>query len=147
MATIESILAKIVELEHRCPGTHIHRNNLEALASNDPLVCGSFRLDTPATSGRIATFRVDLAEMNETMDQWLDNEIPRHTPTTYDNRYNVICPKHGRVQIGQSLYRHQMALADKPWICPLCGAVSEFDDETYEAGFYEEAVNKEFGYE
>ena len=52
----------------------------------------------------------------------------------YDALYNVICPQHGKVQIGQDGYDEQMGRPDDPWACPICSEDCDFDDASYEAG-------------
>ena len=56
--------------------------------------------------------------------------------------YAVFCPEHGRVYLTEAEYDAQMDRPDSGWMCPeecgppnvgICGAISEFDDATYEA--------------
>src|SRR5262245_28238442 len=62
-------------------------------------------------------------------------------------RWAVLCPEHGRVYLTRVAYTAQLSNANARWKCPHwvadeaamdmnsigpCGAVSEFDDETYE---------------
>jgi hypothetical protein len=56
-------------------------------------------------------------------------------------KYAVFCPEHGRVFLSEEEYDFQMDRPDSRWTCPrecgppdvgICGADSEFDDETYE---------------
>jgi predicted RNA-binding Zn-ribbon protein involved in translation (DUF1610 family) len=46
--------------------------------------------------------------------------------------YNIICPKHGKVQLDYFDYIRQLYATDTRWLCPKCYAVSEFDDESLE---------------
>lgn len=128
-----ALLSKIEELERRCPGSRIHRNVLDDLARG-PIY--EFRADIPTWSGRKQTVRIGLLELGQTFEEWLDAEILRHPgledDACYDARYNVICPVHGKVQIGKSHYDYQMSRPDDPWVCTICSAVSEFDDDSYE---------------
>lgn len=45
----------------------------------------------------------------------------------------VICFRHGKVYLTANEYENQMLQADDCWRCPLCGHVSAFDDENYDA--------------
>jgi hypothetical protein len=45
----------------------------------------------------------------------------------------IKCPKHDRVYLTAYEYQKQLTDADARWLCPLCGSVSEFDDENYDA--------------
>lgn len=57
-------------------------------------------------------------------------------------RYAVLCDVHGRVYLTEAEYRRQLDRSDSRWVCPrmdadpkrfgLCGAESEFDDETWD---------------
>ena len=44
----------------------------------------------------------------------------------------VICPVHGQQFLTDAGYRRQMDFTDSKWICPICGANSEWDDDNYE---------------
>lgn len=45
----------------------------------------------------------------------------------------VICPVHGQQFLTHDGYVRQMSFPDSKWICPVCGATSEWDDDNYEA--------------
>jgi len=47
-------------------------------------------------------------------------------------KYAVICPVHGKVELSDEQYEHQMSRPDSLWRCP-CGEIALWDDETYEA--------------
>lgn len=123
------LLNKIEALEKRCPGTTFHRDNLEALARGEQ---GKFHFETIMTGGGFGEFVVDLSEMGITMGQWLDDELARFPATTMDDWYFVICPTHGKVQIGLAGYDAQMAFPNSRWVCPRCGAIAKFDEDTFE---------------
>ena len=44
----------------------------------------------------------------------------------------VICPHHGSIDISRENYDKQMSNPHIRWKCPICGAISEFDDDRYE---------------
>lgn len=44
----------------------------------------------------------------------------------------VECPVHGQVFLTEGGYQRQMDFPDSSWICPICGAKSEWDDNNYE---------------
>ena len=44
----------------------------------------------------------------------------------------ILCCIHGNVDIDYKNYIDQMARPNSKWVCPKCGAVSEFDDDRYE---------------
>jgi uncharacterized C2H2 Zn-finger protein len=52
--------------------------------------------------------------------------------STVETPYAVICPTHGQVFLNQAGYFRQMDFPGAKWICPRCGAVSEWDDDNYE---------------
>lgn len=45
----------------------------------------------------------------------------------------VLCPMHGKVYLAAREYENQLLACDDLWKCPICGRVSEFDDENYDA--------------
>lgn len=45
----------------------------------------------------------------------------------------VFCPVHGRVYLTFPQYDAQLSKPDDLWRCPICGATSQWDDDTYEA--------------
>lgn len=49
-----------------------------------------------------------------------------------ETAWAVICPRHGQQFLTEAGYRRQMDLPDAKWICPVCGATSEWDDDNYE---------------
>lgn len=53
-------------------------------------------------------------------------------------KYAVICHEHGVTPISQQNYDEQMSNPFARWKCPLCGRISEFDDETFENSCEEE---------
>ena len=50
-----------------------------------------------------------------------------------ESPWAVICPRHGKQFLTRQQYDHQMGAPDVRWLCPVCGAVSEWDDDNYEA--------------
>lgn len=44
----------------------------------------------------------------------------------------LVCPQHGEVDIDRSEYMKQMTNPWARWKCPLCGIISEFNDDRYE---------------
>ncbi len=46
--------------------------------------------------------------------------------------YAVICPNHGRIYMSSERYLKQLARSDDRWVCPICLAISEFDDANYD---------------
>lgn len=127
----QPLLAKIEELERRCPGTHIYRKVLDELLVGPVL---RFEVIVPMWSGGTQVVTINLASLNQTFEEWIDTEISRWPePNDEDDAmYNVLCPVHGKVQLGKRYYDIQMSRPDERWVCPQCGAVSEFDDDSYE---------------
>ena len=113
----------IVELERRCLG------------------CTFTVEHTPRALVRIVEYRrkfiVDLAKLDETAEEWFEQEILRHPadrilPLQPDEKYRVICEMCGPVILGYGRYRDQLGRPDASWFCPVCGGYAVFDDETYE---------------
>jgi hypothetical protein len=46
--------------------------------------------------------------------------------------YAVKCRNHGLVFLTVKEYTHQLLDADSFWVCPICGAISDWDDDNYE---------------
>jgi hypothetical protein len=77
----------------------------------------------------------------------IDGESLHPTP------YAVFCRYHGRVYLTHENYSEQMDDGNRRWLCPrmdvnplrfgLCGAPSEFDDETYEDAMYSDGEEEE----
>ena len=44
----------------------------------------------------------------------------------------VECPTHGQVFMTEVGYERQMDCPDAGWICPICGAKAEWDDNNYD---------------
>lgn len=44
----------------------------------------------------------------------------------------VICPAHERVFLTESQYNAQIMRPNDRWTCPICGKVSDWDDDTFE---------------
>jgi rubredoxin len=53
--------------------------------------------------------------------------------SSHETGFAVTCPRHGTVHIKQIEYVRQLALPDDRWVCPRCGAISDFDDDIYNA--------------
>ena len=49
-----------------------------------------------------------------------------------DSPYAILCFYHGRVYLSDYEYNQQMQFADARWVCPLCGHIADFDDDTFE---------------
>lgn len=47
-------------------------------------------------------------------------------------RYAVICPTDGRVALTRDQYIAMLDDMDRPWRCPKCGGVAEWDDDAGE---------------
>jgi hypothetical protein len=45
--------------------------------------------------------------------------------------YAVHCRHHGQVFLTEKEYNDQL-LDDSFWVCPICGAISSWDDDNYE---------------
>jgi hypothetical protein len=48
-------------------------------------------------------------------------------------KYAVICLVHGKVELSDQQYEDQMSAPDSRWVCPECGNIAQWDDDTYEA--------------
>ena len=98
-------------------------------------------------------FVVDLPQGEiKTAEDWFKNELERHPAPadgTYhapepDEKYRVFCRGGcGPVVIGYGRYRDQLARANSPWVCPVCGSDATFDDEQYETYLREKDVSRE----
>lgn len=45
----------------------------------------------------------------------------------------VTCRTHGKQYLTEAQYDQQLSHPDDRWFCPVCGAVSEWDDENYDS--------------
>lgn len=53
-------------------------------------------------------------------------------PNAGKTPWAVFCPIHGRVYLTRPQYDAQITKPDNRWVCTICGAVSEWDDDTYD---------------
>ncbi len=49
-----------------------------------------------------------------------------------ETNLGVICPVHGQQGLQTKEYNSQMMDADNLWTCPMCGMISQWDDDRYE---------------
>jgi hypothetical protein len=63
---------------------------------------------------------------------------PRPDGIADSGPYAVICRQDARVFLTEEEYRRQLSAPDFLWTCPKCGAVAEFDDETWEKATFGE---------
>jgi predicted RNA-binding Zn-ribbon protein involved in translation (DUF1610 family) len=128
----QRVLEKVKTFERNCQGATIPLAQVPALVEFPFPPYGSFTIHAPsARSGYVYT-NIDLDSISRSFEQWLDETNAEYAPTDDDARYNVLCPRCGRVQIGFALYMSQMSLPDYPWVCPQCGEVSAFDSDSWE---------------
>jgi len=55
-----------------------------------------------------------------------------HGYSTIETPYALECGVHGQVFLTEAEYLRQLSRPDDRWVCPLCGAVSCWDDSNYE---------------
>lgn len=116
-------LNKIKELESLCPQATI------SYVYGDDKV----HITSPTVDGDVTELVVVLSELGEDFDTWIDKEIASRRPFPVEKSpYRLICPIHGPTLITLENYNSQMSRQDLPWVCPICGTVSPFDDDYYE---------------